>query len=126
MSFEQSIKKYSGKLPEAQFRIISPDDFEISTVNRGVLFVFAAWSGPAVVSYQLLCHELAQTQTATISVLVVDIDFIDQEFSSRVFGGALGGWGEALWIKDGQPAHLDKGYALENVAVLKARVREFG
>jgi hypothetical protein len=125
MSFEEQIKSNCGRLPYDRIKISHFDQLELATILRGVLFVFAAWSGDAIRSFRLLCDGVAMMPEAKFSLLVVDADGFDFDAFKRALGELPQGKGETYWIRNGQVIHRDHGYTDETKEVLQERIREF-
>lgn len=125
MSFEDQIKSNCGRLPYDRIKILRFDQLELATIIRGVLFVFATWSGDAIRSFRLLCDGLATTPEVKFSILVMDADDCDYDAFKSALGELPQGKGEAYWIRSGQLVHRDHGYTDKTKEVLQGRIQEF-
>ena len=108
-------------LPEARIRFcLTADESVFPSVSRGILFLFAFWSGPAHVNFKHLAGTLAELDPqCRLEFVVVDIDGAPGVCESPEFRGKVGGNGEAAWIRDGHieaVSYYDRG---------KATVRDF-
>lgn len=90
-------------LPETRFQFcIEADESVFATVSRGILFLFAFWSGPAHVSFKRLTQTVAELDPQSrLQFVVVDIDGAPRICESAEFRGRVHGNGEAAWIRDG-------------------------
>ena len=125
MSFEEQVKSNCGRLPYDRIRITRFDTLELATIPRGVLFVFAIWSGDAIRSFRMLCDGLAATPEANFSILVMDADGFDFDAFMSALGELPQGKGEAYWIRNGQVINRDHGYTDATIGVLQERIRDF-
>ena len=123
MNFEEQIKSNCGKLPYDRIRVSQFNQLELATIAQGVLFIFATWSGVAIVSFRLLCEALAGSPAAKFPIIVINADGFDFDAFKKAFGELPQGKGEALWIKDGQVLFRDHGYTNETKDMLRARIK---
>ena len=123
MNFEERIKSNCGKLPYDRIRVSQFSQLELATIAQGVFFVFATWSGAAIVSFRLLCEALSGSPEAKFPIIVINADGFDFDAFKKAFGELPQGKGEAFWIKDGQILFRDHGYTDETNEVLQARIK---
>ncbi len=72
-------------------------------IDRGVVFVMAWWSGPALSSFASLTKALAaEDPMGRFDLIVVDIDGAAELEGTPEFKGQLRGWGEAAWLVEGK------------------------
>lgn len=74
----------------------------IERTNKGLIFLMAFWSGPAVSRFKTACYSLEDSVPwDQFSFDVVDVDGLqgDDPFSSYE---QLDGYGEVFWIRDGR------------------------
>jgi hypothetical protein len=99
------VKKHSQmpfdflRLPQS----FSPDD--LRAMGCGIIFVFAAWSGPAVIGFQRFTKVLDRLDAPSLDLVVLDTDAMSEELADELFGVpsfTSGGWGEAIWVCDGK------------------------
>jgi hypothetical protein len=95
-------------LPEA-------DRSVIASIELGVLFVMAFWSGPARKAFAELKRVLAEVDPqGKLELVVVDTDGCPDLYVTPEFLGNLHGWVEAAWIKAGKIVCTSgKGYHAE-------------
>ena len=122
MNFDEQIKSNCGSLPYDRIKISQFSQLELATITQAVLFVFATWSGAAVVSFRLLCEALAKSPGAKFPVIVLDADGFDVADFKRVLGELPQGKGETFWIKRGQVGFRDHGYTADSNEILRARI----
>lgn len=98
------VQQYSS-IPLQRFRILqSLDHLDFSEIRLGIVFLFATWSGPCLLGFQRFTRTL-KSFTESIEVVVVDSDCVSESSAEKLFGSSgfkIGGWGEAVWIRDGQ------------------------
>lgn len=74
----------------------------IATIQLGVLFVMAFWSGQSVLAFIRLTDIISRTDALEQSqVVVIDTDGAPAFYDLPEFWGKLHGYGEVAWIKDG-------------------------
>lgn len=104
-----SLKSLAAKagLPGHRLRFHAQADETIfSTVEHGVVFIMAFWSGPAHLALQLLGETIRHLDTEErLELVILDTDGIPHLYDHPPFGDdkhtKLGGWGEAAWVRNG-------------------------
>ena len=98
------VQEYSV-IPLERLRVVSRfGDVRLSEIHRGVVFVFAAWSGPAVVALKRFTRVMSELLTTALDLVVLDTDCLTAESATQLFGTdgfRAGGYGEAIWVRDG-------------------------
>jgi len=98
------VEKYSA-LPMDRLRVVSNfEDVGLSRISRGIIFVFAAWSGPSVLAFRKFTEFLSSFKTDSLELIVLDIDCLTMESATILFSNEtsrFGGAGELAWIRDG-------------------------
>ena len=95
------VRKYSA-VPLDRVRLIRDiADFQLSEIRRGIVIVFAAGSGQAVMALQRLTRFLA-ARNESIDFIVVDIESMTTQEMKQWFGREFHGHGETLLIRDGK------------------------
>ena len=98
------VEKYSA-LPMDRLRVVSRfEDVRLPEIRRGVVFVFARWSGPAVVALQRFTKVMQALDTHLLDLVVLDIDGLTNETEAQLFGTdgfPAGGNGETIWLREG-------------------------
>jgi hypothetical protein len=96
----------NSAIPVDRFRVVrSFDALRLSEIRRGIVFVFAAWSVPAVVAFQRFTRIMKSIETRTLDLVVLDTDCLTQNSAGELLGDedfTFGGWGEVIWIRDGK------------------------
>jgi hypothetical protein len=101
MDLSDVLKKHS-RLPFERLRVARHlDDLKMASIQRGIVFIFAVWSGPAVIALQRLTQVLGSMDLAGVDLVVLDTDCLSAEAGIALWGANLGGGGETLWIRDG-------------------------
>lgn len=73
----------------------------ITSIQRGVVFLFARWSGPAVFAHKFL-SDFLQERGALDHLVCIDIDCEPELQSIPEFAGKVHGWGEAAVVRNGK------------------------
>jgi hypothetical protein len=95
------VRKYSA-LPFDRVRLIRDiADFQLPEIRRGIVLVFAAGSGQAVLALERLTRFLA-ARDESIDLIVIDIESMTMQEMKQSFGREFHGHGETLWIRDGK------------------------
>lgn len=91
-------------LPESRFRFCATADESVfGSITRGILFLFAFWSGPAHMAFKRLTQTVGELDPQSrLQFVVVDIDGAARICESPEFMGRVHGNGEAAWIRDGR------------------------
>jgi hypothetical protein len=99
----KSLAKYS-KMPFERITYLADgDETTLRGIRRGIFFLMAFWSGGSVMAFARLTEVLAKLPADVLEFVVVDIDGAgDDLYRLPEFGGVVGGWGEAAWVRDGQ------------------------
>jgi hypothetical protein len=98
------VQKHSA-IPMERLRVVSQfEDVRLTEIRRGVVFVFAAWSGPAIMRFKKFTRLMNELPSALLDLVVLDTDCLDDLSAEQLFGTEgfiAGGNGETLWVKDG-------------------------
>ncbi len=100
---DEVLKKYS-RLPVKQIEFVADPTLEtIAGIGRGVLFLVAFWSGPAMRAFVTLTKELADLDFSNYRFVAADVDGSDELRQLWEVGETLiNGDGKTLWIRDGK------------------------
>lgn len=94
-------------LPEHRLRFcVHADETVFSTVEYGIVFIMAFWSGPANLALQLLGETIRHLDLEErLELVILDTDGVPRLYNHPPFGDdqstKLGGYGEAAWIRNG-------------------------
>ncbi|HEX8312872.1 MAG TPA: hypothetical protein VF614_16230 [Chthoniobacteraceae bacterium] len=95
----------NSAIPIARLRVLQNfDDVHLPDMRRGIIFVLAAWSGPAVIGLQRFTKVVQSLDTRSLDLVVLDTDCLTDASATLLFGApsfTTGGWGETIWIRDG-------------------------
>ncbi len=99
------VQRHSA-LPMERLRIVSRyEDLRLTEISRGVVFVFASWSGPAMVGFKRFTQVMSDfPAAAALDLVILDTDCLANESALQLFGTEgfpAGGNGETLWVRDG-------------------------
>jgi len=91
-------------LPESRFRFYAEaDEAALATISRGILFLFAYWSGPAHMAFERLSRIVGDVDPgARLEFVVVDIDGARRICELPEFREIVHGNGEAAWVRGGR------------------------
>lgn len=112
-------------LPYERLRIVQRlAEFDLATIRRGVVFVFAAWSGPAVIALRRFTKVVSTLDLGSLEVIIMDNDSMNGEDTIRLFGHVFHGAGEVLWVRDGHVVAELSAYRPESEPLLISHTRE--
>ena len=77
-------------------------DLQLPDIRRAVVFVFAAWSGPAVIALRKITRLLSALDLDSVDVIILDNDCMTGDEMIRLFGRVFHGAGETMWVRDGR------------------------
>ncbi|MHC4995560.1 MAG: hypothetical protein ACYTGQ_10955 [Planctomycetota bacterium] len=101
--FEAIAQKHSGEI-ELTCQVLDLSQ-ELRGIQKGVVFVLATWSMPAIVSIKHRMGLLAKIDLQDVGVYVIDSDVFGAEDYRECFHedfACWGGWGERLWLHQGE------------------------
>ena len=120
------VEKYSA-IPMERLRVLqSFDEVHLPQMRRGIVFVFAAWSGPAVMGLQRFTKVIKSLDTRSLDLVVLDTDCLTEDSATQLFGTpsfTTGGWGEMIWIRDGRVIVRELGHIAPE-ALIEQHTRE--
>jgi len=96
------VRKYSA-IPCEHLKII-PDitAFQLSKIDRGIVLIFASWSGHSIIALQRLTGSLSRRDLDLLEIIVIDIESMTGQDMTELFGRVFHGYGETLWIREGK------------------------
>ncbi len=102
-----------SQCPSSSIRYVADADADIvRTIQNGILFLVAFWSGPSLNAFSKLTKALHDRGAGDLELIVVDVDGSPGVYQLReikeLYGGmaiAPPGWGEAAFCRDGQIVH---------------------
>jgi hypothetical protein len=74
----------------------------ITSIQRGIVFLMAQWSGGAQWAYPKLVAFLKEHGISSEELHVLDVDDHPELYDLSELAGKIHGWGEALVVKDGR------------------------
>jgi hypothetical protein len=77
-------------------------DTTIQSVQRGIIFVMAQWSGNAQQAHKHLAAFLEQHGIPAERLLCIDVDREPGVYGVPEFTGKIHGWGEAAVVREGR------------------------
>jgi hypothetical protein len=103
------VRKYSA-LPFERIQLIGDiADFRLAEVRRGVVIIFSAGNGQAVLAFERLTRFLA-ARDVPVELIVIDIESMTTQEMKQFFGREFHGQGETLWIRDGKVTTVLEAY----------------
>ena len=101
MDIVDVLKKHA-KMPFDRLRVCRQlNESSMSSIRRGIVFIFAVWSGPAIIAFERFTRVLGGMDTVGLDLVVLDTDCLSSEAGVALWGKNVGGGGETLWIRDG-------------------------
>jgi hypothetical protein len=73
----------------------------ISSIERGIVFLMAPWSGPAVMASQHLRDYLA-AHAPGVTYVSINVDDDPSVYEVPGLAGKIHGWGEAAVVRNGR------------------------
>lgn len=107
------LEKYSS-IPLASIRYIpNADATLVESIQNGILFFIAFWSGPSLQAFSKLTEAIQQLKLDHFELVVADVDGALELYQSPQLATLLGcgsltaprGCGEAVYCRDGQMVH---------------------
>jgi hypothetical protein len=96
------VRKYSA-IPCEQLQVVRDiTTFDLSKIDRGIVLIFAAWSGHSVIALQRVTQSLSRGDLDCLEIKVIDIESMTGQDMKRLFGRVFHGDGETLWIREGK------------------------
>ena len=118
------VRKYSA-IPCEQLQVIRDiAAFQLSKIARGIVLIFAAWSGHSVIALQRLTESLSRRDLDFLEIKVIDIESMTSQDMNRVFGRVFHGYGETLWIREGKVVAQIEAFEPESEPLILAHTRE--
>ena len=74
----------------------------IKSIERGIIFLMAEWSGQAKWSHKQLTEFLKQRQIAPEHFICIDVDHEPDIYDLPELSGKIHGFGEAVVVRDGR------------------------
>lgn len=98
----RSLMKYS-RLPAERIKYVPDgDENTVQSIGRGILFLMAFWSGPAVQAFAKLTEILATLPAEDLELVVADVDGSPNLYELPEFRGQVTGSGETAWVRHGK------------------------
>jgi hypothetical protein len=117
------VRKYST-IPCEQLQVIRDiTAFQLSKIDRGIVLIFAAWSGHSVIALQRLTESLSRHDLDFLEIKVIDIESMTGQDMNRLFGRVFHGYGEALWIREGKVVAQLEAFEPESGPLILAHTR---
>lgn len=102
MDISDVLKKYS-EIPLERFQIVCRfEDLAVPSLRRAIIFIFAVWSGPAIIGFKRFTRVLAGLDVRDVELIVVDTDCLSPRDGAALWGRSVGGAGETIWVRDGK------------------------
>lgn len=78
------------------------DDFDIMDVRKGMLSIYAKWSGPSTLNGNSILKLLNDSESKNFEIIIVDIDSARPEKQKEIIGTVCNGYFESVWIENGK------------------------
>ena len=96
------ILKEHSEMPFEHLRVVRDlDTLGVPAIQKGIIFIFAVWSGPAVIAFKRFTCVLSRIDTTGLDLVVLDTDCLSPEAGLALWGREVGGGGETLWAHNG-------------------------
>lgn len=119
-SFKQTVVGFAQLTDKSKIVFADPETFDVRTIERGILFIYARWSRPAVYAWKTLTTALAALPALEFSVHVVDADDVTPAFVEQQLPAKPHGNGETYWIVKGRIVQTQSKYGSELLDELRA------
>ena len=118
------VRKYSA-IPCDQLQVIRDiTTFQLSKIDRGIVLIFAAWSGHSVIAHQRLTKSLSRGDLQFLEIKVIDIESMTSQDMIRLFGRVFQGSGDTLWIRQGKVIAQLEAFQPESEPVILAYTKK--
>lgn len=98
-----SLTKYSQLPIDRMDYRQEADATVIGSIDRGILYFMAFWSGSSITSFRTLTEVVAQLDKAgALNFVVVDVDGSPSLYEVPELRGKIHGAGEVAWIRKGK------------------------
>lgn len=103
------LEKFS-RMPASSIRYVADADADIvRSIDNGVLFLMAFWSGPSLDAFSKLTKAIHDVGVGDLDLVAVDVDGSAGIYQlpeiAELYGGVVNappGWGEVAFCRDGQ------------------------
>jgi|ERR1700722_17955602 len=119
MSLPEAYRRHMTIAPD-RLVLIGPDEsVPLPSMEKGIIFILARWSGQSQLAFRALNKALVQTEgLGDLPVYVADTDSTKtQEFLSQIWETPSGG-GETYWVVGGRIQHQLMGYTDKDLSSL--------
>ncbi|MFT3702039.1 MAG: hypothetical protein QM802_06705 [Agriterribacter sp.] len=99
-TIQQSLISRLSVLRDNTIIIDDLSNLQLNTIEKGILIVYAMWSGKAIENCIRTIRLLYQNSYAG-KIIMVDIDTLISDFQVSVLGQVCNGWGEIFTIHNG-------------------------
>jgi hypothetical protein len=96
-----SLEALFPTLPVNTMTLNDADNLKLHEITDGIIIVFAAWSGPAISICKHSVQQLCDQNYAGL-LIIIDIDCMEPDFQTTIFGQICQGWGEIFIVKEGK------------------------
>ncbi len=125
MSLPETFRRHIT-IPPDQLVLVEPgESVPLCSMERGIVFILAKWSGQSQLAFRALNKALAQTEGfADLPVYIADTDSaMTQEFLAQI-GETPSGGGETYWVVGGRIQHKLRGYTDKDLSSLVTFTKE--
>ena len=102
MSFREFARSLCDLSPESIRLWEDAQEFDLNSIERGVVLVFATCSGVAHLILKNYCRELAAIKAPLVMIHLLNHDSLSPKQMDTLFGGPQHGYCEAYFVKGGQ------------------------
>jgi hypothetical protein len=100
--------------PQDRILFVEVEDFDVSKIVRGVVTIYAVWSGTSHMAWRHLTSILSRDGSLPFFSYVIDADDLTPEFADATFSMQPHGDGESFWVRDGKIVKKWNGWKSRN------------
>ena len=98
------------------------EEFDISSVKKGILSIHAKWSGQSIMHGKSILNLIDDSDEKDFEINIIDIDSISSEKQLELIGAKCHGYFESVWIENGK---IDFNYRDNNRATELSKFKEY-
>lgn len=99
----------------------------VKSIRKGLIFVFADWSGPSVMGFEVFAEAVGRLpKTSTLELHVLDTDSLGDKTYVVELNLHPSGAGELLWIAHGRVVGMDRSLRPSDEPYLIEKLKTFG
>jgi hypothetical protein len=117
-----ALAPYRAKLGHRLVLLESLNEAELAAIGTGIVLVIATWAPQPRLALRTITRLLDEIEFSEVLLYVVAIEKIDINLTD--FGNIrVGGWGETIWLQNGQIVYTGSAYSEADLDDLRAATR---